>query len=194
MRCLGSHLHFDHVGDISPFASALLVVGRDAEEILASTYPQNPESHVHQLPPGQKMRYVNFTTDGSATLGPFPRAIDYFHDGSFYLIDALGHYPGHLIALARIGPNQFVLLAADCCHHRLCFNPGERLVSHENHQDIDAARQTVERVKAMHREKNVIVLLAHDEGLEEELGQTHLYPSSLNEWAMHEIEHKERRA
>ncbi|KAF7299975.1 Metallo-beta-lactamase superfamily protein [Mycena kentingensis (nom. inval.)] len=40
-------------------------------------------------------------------------AVDYFGDGSFYLIDTPGHFPGHLTALARVTPSSFVLLGGD---------------------------------------------------------------------------------
>lgn len=183
-----SHLHFDHVGDLTHFPSALLVVGGGAAEELASPYPLNPESDVLALPEGQKVHYEDFSNN--IPLGPFPKAVDYFKDGSLYLVDAPGHYPGHLNALARIGPNQFVLLAADCCHHRLCFAPGERLVSRESHVDIEVAQTTLESVKAMHKAKNVVVLLAHDDTLLHELGDERLFPSPLNAWASREIEKK----
>ncbi|KZP07018.1 Metallo-hydrolase/oxidoreductase [Athelia psychrophila] len=183
-----SHLHWDHVGDLTPFASALLVAGGGAAQALADPYPQNPESEVAALPKGQKVRYEDFSS--SFALGPFPRAVDYFNDGSFYLVDAPGHAPGHLNAIARIAPNQFVLLAADACHHRLCFSPGERLASGENHDDIEAARKTIGVVKAMHGARNVVVLLAHDETLLQEPGAVDLFPSSLNSWASREIERK----
>ncbi|KAF7979826.1 hypothetical protein HWV62_40906 [Athelia sp. TMB] len=184
-----SHLHFDHIGDLTPFSSALLVAGSGAAPAFASPYPQNPEGQVHPLPAGQKVRYIDFAL--GKPLGPFSKAIDYFGDGSFYLIDAPGHSAGHLCALARTGPNQFVLLAADCCHHRLCYNPGERLVSSENHEDIAVARHTVELLKSAHKAKNLVVLLAHDDILIPELGEENLFPAgTLNGWAGRAIEKK----
>lgn len=63
------------------------------------------------------------------SIGP-SKAIDYFEDGSFYLLDAPGHAIGHICALARvtsslgvIAPGKqheedsFVLLAGDAVHH-----------------------------------------------------------------------------
>lgn len=187
--CLFSHLHFDHVGDLNPFSAAQLVLGADAAEYMTSSYPQDPESYFHEFPKGQKVRYLNFSSaeTNSIPLGPFHRAIDFFHDGSFYVIDAQGHFPGHLAALARTGPNQFVLLAGDCCHHRLCYNPGERLISSENHHDIHLARETANHVKAMHELGNVVVVLSHEN---ERLDEMPLFPQKLNKWAEEEIETK----
>jgi glyoxylase-like metal-dependent hydrolase (beta-lactamase superfamily II) len=176
--CLFSHLHFDHVGDLNPFSAAQLVLGADAAEYMTSSYPQDPESYFQEFPKGQKVRYLNFSSaeTNSIPLGPFHRAIDFFHDGSFYVIDAQGHFPGHLAALARTGPNQFVLLAGDCCHHRLCYNPGERLISSENH----LARETANHLKAMHELGNVVVVLSHEN---ETLDEMPLFPQKLNKWA-----------
>jgi len=183
-----SHLHFDHVGDLTPFSSALLVLGGEASELMKFPYPRDPQSPFQEFPKGQKVHYVDFSTDRKTVpLGPFPRAVDYFEDGSFYLIDAQGHFPGHLAALARVGPNQFVLLAGDCCHNRLCYSPGERLISRENHDNIDLARETVKHLQVMHQLDNVVVLLAHEV---ERLNEMPLFPQKLNKWAGEEIQRK----
>lgn len=50
-------------------------------------------------------------------LGPFDRALDFFGDGSFWIIDAPGHMPGNLCAAAKLeGMKEWVLLGSDCCH------------------------------------------------------------------------------
>lgn len=120
-------------------------------------------------------------------LGCYLRGRDLFHDGSFYLLDAPGHYPGHLNALARIGPNSFILLAADSFHNRLCYNPGERLISRENYEDIVTATETVERLKGMNAMANVVVMLSHKT---ERLSEMPMFPKILNEWALLEMKEK----
>jgi hypothetical protein len=45
------------------------------------------------------------------------KALDYFGDGSFYLLSAPGHAIGHLNALARTTANTFIYLAGDSVHH-----------------------------------------------------------------------------
>lgn len=45
------------------------------------------------------------------------KALDYFDDGSFYLLSAPGHAIGHLNALARTTENTFISFAADTIHH-----------------------------------------------------------------------------
>ncbi|KAI0427125.1 hypothetical protein F5Y09DRAFT_333610 [Xylaria sp. FL1042] len=46
----------------------------------------------------------------------FPRTIDFFGDGSVYVIDSPGHIHGHVNLLARVGEKKYVYLGGDCCH------------------------------------------------------------------------------
>lgn len=51
-------------------------------------------------------------------IGPYPRAMDIFGDGSMYIIDASGHVDGHINILARTSPDgAWILLGADSAHH-----------------------------------------------------------------------------
>lgn len=188
-----SHLHFDHVGDLAPFPQAELIVGADTAVLMQKTYPSDPTGLWPEWPSGQKVRYVNYSDADAparpiAPLGSFTRVLDLYNDGSFYLLDAPGHLPGHLAALARVSPDSFILLAGDCCHHRQYYTPGVRLVSQEHHHDIDVARDTMERLKRMNKERNVVLVLAHEsQRLEEGMP---LFPRSLNEWAKEEMARK----
>ncbi|KAI1362957.1 hypothetical protein F5Y08DRAFT_329737 [Xylaria arbuscula] len=46
----------------------------------------------------------------------FPRTIDFFGDGSVYVIDSPGHIHGHVNLLAHISEGKYVYLGGDCCH------------------------------------------------------------------------------
>lgn len=184
-----SHLHFDHVGDLTPFAHAELVVGGPAAELMQKPYPSYPDSDWLELPLHQKVRYIHFTDDAPPSrthtaLGSFDKGLDLYGDGTIYLLDAPGHMLGHMVALARVGPDTFVLLAADCCHNRLCYRPGLRPISRENYEGLDVARQTVEKVKALDRLGNVVVILAHEK---ERLDEMPMFPQALNDWAVDEV-------
>lgn len=50
--------------------------------------------------------------------GPFERALDYFGDGSFWIMQAPGHMAGNMCAAARLRGGEWVLLGSDCCHSR----------------------------------------------------------------------------
>ena len=50
--------------------------------------------------------------------GPFDHAMDYFGDGSFWIIQAPGHMPGNCLAVARLESGDWICLGSDCCHSR----------------------------------------------------------------------------
>ena len=112
-----SHAHVDHVGDPSIFPSSVnLVVGPTFRSENMPGYPKNPQGLLLDSAfAGRSVRELDFSTT-RLKIGGF-RAIDYFQDGSFFLLDAPGHTKHHLCALARTTPDSFVLLAGDSCHH-----------------------------------------------------------------------------
>ncbi|KAL1736208.1 beta-lactamase-like protein [Schizophyllum commune] len=117
-----SHAHMDHIGDTTRFPpSTDLVVGRGMQLKL---YPDHPESGL--LEKDISGRNVRELTYGGLKIGDFD-ALDYFEDGSLYLLDAPGHAPGHTCALARVTPTSFVLLGADISHHPGHFRPSASL-------------------------------------------------------------------
>ena len=60
----------------------------------------------------------------SLKIGKFP-AMDYFGDGSLFLLDSPGHAIGHLCGLARTttSPDTFILMGGDACHYPGQFRP-----------------------------------------------------------------------
>lgn len=52
------------------------------------------------------------------SFGPFDQALDYFGDGSFWIMQCPGHMAGNLAAAARLESGHWVLLGSDCCHSR----------------------------------------------------------------------------
>lgn len=49
--------------------------------------------------------------------------MDYFGDGSFYLLNSPGHTYGHIAGLARTTPDTFILMGADSAHHPGALRP-----------------------------------------------------------------------
>ncbi|KAL8919221.1 MAG: hypothetical protein Q9208_006882 [Pyrenodesmia sp. 3 TL-2023] len=123
-----SHHHFDHVGDPSTFPpSTALVVGPGFTDNYQPAYPTNPSSAILDSDTaGRFIHEIEFRK--GLQIGRF-RAIDYFNDGSFYLLDAPGHAIGHLCGLARVtsSPDSFVFMGADACHHAGLLRPSEYL-------------------------------------------------------------------
>jgi len=96
--------------------------------------------------------------------------MDFFGDGSFWVIQAPGHMSGNLCAAAKLNNGEWVLLASDCCHTRALLNgthdiaqfyiPGRGSIS--LHADIPAAKDTLERIRVLQKEYGFHIALAHD--------------------------------
>ncbi|KAF2009809.1 hypothetical protein BU24DRAFT_357460 [Aaosphaeria arxii CBS 175.79] len=102
--------------------------------------------------------------------GPFEKAMDYFGDGSFWVMQAPGHMAGNLCAAARIESGEWILLGSDCCHSRELLDgkfqiakfsvPGLGKMS--LHADICAAERTISNIRVLERDYGFHVALAHD--------------------------------
>ncbi len=126
-----SHHHFDHISDPSTFPpSTNLVVGPGFKAHHWPGYPTKPSSGILDSDvAGRTIDEIDFQKEGAGLrVGRFS-AVDYFGDGSFYLLDAPGHAIGHLCGLARVtsSPDSFVFMGADACHHTGLIRPTENL-------------------------------------------------------------------
>lgn len=125
-----SHPHFDHTGDLTTFPKSVeLVVGQGFKDAFLPAYPENQDSHILARDfEGRKVTEIAFDQSSSLKIGRFT-AVDFFGDGSFYLLDTPGHSIGHMCALARTttSPPTFVLLGADASHHVGELRPSEYL-------------------------------------------------------------------
>jgi hypothetical protein len=71
---------------------------------------------------GRELKEVRFRTD--LRIGRF-KAVDWFGDGSFYVLDTPGHLLGHICGLARTTPDTFILMGGDAAHHAGEIRPTE---------------------------------------------------------------------
>jgi len=102
--------------------------------------------------------------------GAFEKAMDFFENGSFWIVQAPGHMPGNLCAVAHVGDNRWVLLGSDCCHSRRLFDGLEQFAVWKDHNgcfaslqaDIPAAKDTISRIKLMEKELGCHIAFAHD--------------------------------
>ena len=79
-------------------------------------YPTNPNSFILDSSfHGRTVHEINLSTS-DVTIGGF-RAIDFFEDGSFFLLHAPGHTAHHLCGLCRTTRESWALLGGDACHH-----------------------------------------------------------------------------
>ncbi|KAJ7654510.1 beta-lactamase-like protein [Mycena polygramma] len=109
-----SHAHFDHIGDMSKFPNTTgLIIGSETD---TATYPQSPNSSLQVSDfAGHQITRIDFTAANLTFSGL--KAIDYFGDGSFYLLNTPGHLLGHMTALARVTPTSFIALGGDTFHN-----------------------------------------------------------------------------
>ncbi|KAI9713120.1 MAG: hypothetical protein M1820_001105 [Bogoriella megaspora] len=116
-----SHHHFDHTGTPSHFPStSVLVVGQGFKKEYIPGFPTNEKSSLLEKEYiGRDMREVNFDTESNGLEIGGMQAVDYFGDGSFYLLDSPGHAVGHMCGLARTtaSPQSFIMMGADTAHH-----------------------------------------------------------------------------
>lgn len=124
-----SHYHWEHTGDPSTFPpTTTLIVGPGFTSSLTPGFPSNPNAPILASDyENRTVREISFD-DTPLTVGRF-RAIDYFNDGSLYLLDSPGHTIGHMCALARTStsPDTFILMGGDVSHHGGQFRPTEYL-------------------------------------------------------------------
>ncbi|CAA7268434.1 unnamed protein product [Cyclocybe aegerita] len=95
----------------------------DAQSLFKSGYPEDPTSHfMSDLFPLEGHRKFLNPTDWTP-IGPFPRALDFFGDGSLYIVDSPGHLVGHVKILAHTSSDSGVIylgwiyLGGDSAHH-----------------------------------------------------------------------------
>ena len=170
--CL-SHVHWDHAGDPRPFANATFLVGAGARALLQNGYPHDPDAlFAGDLLPAARTAFLDPAGPEWRPVGPFPRALDYFGDGSVYVVDAPGHLPGHVNALVRTSPDGgWIYLAGDSAHDWRIVT-GEAGIAERvdrelgmvvcAHKDKAAAEEHIARIRELLKLERVRVLLAHD--------------------------------
>ncbi|KAF7301107.1 Metallo-beta-lactamase superfamily protein [Mycena indigotica] len=116
-----SHGHFDHIGDMKKWPKKRKIVVSSQTD--TSIFPDNKNSDFQASDfAGHKLIKADFSRSNLTISGM--RALDQFGDGSFYLLDAPGHFGGHVIGLARTTPTSFIILGADTLHHAGALRPG----------------------------------------------------------------------
>ncbi|KAI1029398.1 hypothetical protein LB504_010657 [Fusarium proliferatum] len=120
-----SHHHYDHIGDPSTFPETMdLIVGPGFSQHFLPGYPANPNSPVHES--ALKNREIIEISFNQHLHVAGYQAMDYFGDGSMYLLNTPGHAIGHLSSLVRTTSDTFVFLGGDICHFGGAFRPTEK--------------------------------------------------------------------
>ncbi|KAH9989596.1 hypothetical protein F4779DRAFT_632161 [Xylariaceae sp. FL0662B] len=87
-------------------------------------------------------------------LAGFPHALDFFGDGSLFVIDSPGHLYGHVNLLARTGESTYIYLGGDCCHDPRILSGEKGIALYDDgrgglrsvHVDTETARSTINRI------------------------------------------------
>jgi len=165
-----SHCHWDHIGNTHPFTNAEFVLGGESATLFQPGYPADPESHfASDLLPTGRTRFVDFDKE-SERLGPFPQALDYYGDGSLYIVNAAGHLPGHVNVIARTSPDAWILLGGDSAHHWNLIT-GESQIAEGRpgfsggcaHLDKKASEENILRIREFWKLPRTKVIIGHDE-------------------------------
>ncbi|KAK7449336.1 hypothetical protein VKT23_013477 [Stygiomarasmius scandens] len=189
-----SHLHFDHIGDHNPFTKAKFILGGGTQikESLLSGYPTNATSEMLSTSvPLDRTRFLD-PSEFNTSIGPGLKAMDFFGDGSMYLIDAAGHMAGHMNILARTSSDgSWIYLAGDTAHDVRLLT-GEKQVGEVpdpeseagemicGHDDKGVAIKHIEMVGSLMEAPGVHVLIAHDRGwYEENKGGSAYFPGRI---------------
>jgi len=164
-----SHCHFDHIGDTHAFTQCTFVVGDECRSLLEKGYPQDPNAmYASDLFPVDRTRYLSGAD--WKPVGPFPRAFDFYGDGSLYIVDSPGHLAGHVNILARTSSDgAWIYLAGDSAHHWKILT-GESQIkvgapwdpNFCMHVDKGKAEEHIGRIREVWKMPRVRVLLAHD--------------------------------
>lgn len=122
-----SHHHPDHTGDLTLFPTSTALVVGPGFKTRSLTYPGQPGNPnaetLQEAFEGRELIELDFSSSASTLKFGGLRAIDWFDDGSLYLLEAPGHSADHIMALARTSADKFVLLAGDGAHHCGEFRP-----------------------------------------------------------------------
>ncbi|KAL7940652.1 hypothetical protein V8C42DRAFT_356114 [Trichoderma barbatum] len=152
-----SHSHFDHRGDVSLFPPSTGVhFGKEVAVLKPDITGQEEAIFLASDFAGRHDNEIDFSKS-TFDIGGFP-ALDFYGDGSFFLLDTPGHDHGHLSALARTTStaagddrDTFILLAADACHFCGVLRPNKSHPFPSSHSQIpvlDFSALMTQRIKA----------------------------------------------
>src|SRR5262249_37320256 len=127
---------------------------------------QNPESTFPEdILPMKNTRFLGEDIKWDR-VGPFPRAYDFYGDGSLYIVDAPGHAPGHVNILARTSADgAWIYLAADSPHHLNLITGKSNIACGPDgcaHMSKEVAEDTIKRIREVMVMPRVRIMIAHD--------------------------------
>lgn len=155
-----SHLHQDHIGGISHFPNAEIIVDAVEWQQIHKPLPELDgylAKHINL--PGLKWKRITFTRTEDDSIKPFMRSYDIFGDKSLVLLPTPGHTAGSMSLLVRQDNMPPLLFVGDLTFDvRLLANghiPGVGKPS-----VLKKTSRMVNELKKLH--PNLVILAAHD--------------------------------
>lgn len=183
-----SHTHWDHIGMPSDYPGSKFVVGSGTLHIVVNGAPHYPASMFEkdplpldrtlEFPPAPDSQSTEMAAPSAqqtkhkwSSISTLPNAIDFFGDGSVYIIDAPGHLQGHVNLLARVSPEKWIYLGGDCCHDVRIITGEKEIALYDDghggtrsvHSNLPLARNTIAMIQKFiaANENKVEWIIAH---------------------------------
>jgi glyoxylase-like metal-dependent hydrolase (beta-lactamase superfamily II) len=161
---VATHLHLDHVGGVSDFPNAEVIVS-ESELAAYRRVPRHPAYRARDLARAGRIRTV--ALEGTPTYG-FPGSADPFGQGEVVMLDARGHSAGN-VAVALRGPTGTFVHVGDAVHQSWEFGlsrEGPSLASRLFAWRSDELKRTYECLRACEVDPRRPVLVpSHDAGV-----------------------------
>ena len=147
-----SHTHGDHIGNMSLFPDATVLMQRAEHSWIYSA--DGPNDNVNQL-----MALARKLMGSPKTLALLDGDTDVFGDGSVILLSTPGHTPGSQSLMVHLRNTGFVILSGDVVHSLANF---EKDVVPSLNTDKAASIASMERIKQMIATYKAKLFINHD--------------------------------
>ena len=144
-----SHYHGDHVGQVTSFPQATLLIGKGDWDA------------VNDAKPNPAINSANFSPwiSGGGKVEPLPGDKDVFGDGSVVMLNMPGHTPGHHSLLVKLKEKGAVLITGDLAHFRENYDTNGVPTFNTNRADTLAS---LDRFKQLATNLHATVIIQHD--------------------------------
>ena len=147
-----SHTHGDHIGNVTLFPDAEILIQRTEYEWIHGG--NGPNENVNQL-----MALARRLMGSPRNLRLIDGDLDVFGDGSITLISTPGHTPGSQSLLVHLKNSGFIILSGDVVH--LEENFAKSRVPSLN-TDKQASIESMERIRQIIKTYKAIMFINHD--------------------------------
>jgi N-acyl homoserine lactone hydrolase len=150
-----THLHTDHAGGLAHFPRSEILVHRPEFENASGFMGQVRGFLPHRWPAWFAPRLFALSDEA---VGPFPRSLRVTDGGDATIVGTPGHTPGHIAVVLDEG-SRAVFFAGDASYTEALMVEG---AIDGVAPDERAARETLDRIRDLTRQRPVVYLPSHD--------------------------------